>query len=249
MVRLSPTLSRRLVVKKHARRIVDESTASFYEVIPADAPGALGSNPHGVLYDELLTAPSGDLWNALRTGAGARTQSLLLATTTAGADRDSFCYAEYSRALRALQTRVEDPLADRSCRSADPCRSLGGQHSRRARDGTAGTRHPAHPVSARSAPAASDRAARDEGYDFPDLRAWLRSRDIVPRIARRGKADHFLAFAGIAAALISHRHLNQMRRRLIWTVSYVVRRSLGLLWDGERGVGSCRTDCGRSPSH
>ena len=105
MVRLSPVLSRRLVVKEHARRIVDEQTGSFYEVIPADATGALGSNPHGVLYDELLTAPSGDLWNALRTGAGARTQSLLLATTTAGADRDSFCYSEYERARRVL----EDP--------------------------------------------------------------------------------------------------------------------------------------------
>ncbi|MFC0041017.1 terminase large subunit [Actinomadura rayongensis] len=105
MVRLSPVLSKRLTVKDHARRIVDESTASFYEVIPADASGALGSNPHGAIYDELLTAPSGDLWNALRTGAGARTQSLLIATTTAGSDRDSFCYAEYDRARRVL----EDP--------------------------------------------------------------------------------------------------------------------------------------------
>ncbi|WP_412081005.1 IS5 family transposase [Streptomyces sp. MCL20-2] len=80
----------------------------------------------------------------------------------------------------------------------------------------------------------------DKGYDFDRLRAWLRSRNITPRIARRGlessqrlgrhrwtvertvawlswccrlhrryerKADHFLAFAGIAAALICHRRL------------------------------------------
>ena len=82
----------------------------------------------------------------------------------------------------------------------------------------------------------------DKGYDYADLRAWLRSRNIVPRIARRGietssrlgrhrwvvertvswmngfrrlhrryerKAEHFLAFVGIAAALICYRHLTK----------------------------------------
>ncbi len=80
----------------------------------------------------------------------------------------------------------------------------------------------------------------DKGYDFDRLRAWLRSRNITPRIARRGfessqrlgrhrwtvertvtwlsgcrclhrryerKADHFLAFAGITAALVCYRRL------------------------------------------
>lgn len=75
----------------------------------------------------------------------------------------------------------------------------------------------------------------DKGYDFEHLRAWLRRRQIVPRIARRGKepsdrlgrhrwvvertlswlmgsrrlhrryerkAEHFLAFVGIASTLI-----------------------------------------------
>jgi transposase len=78
----------------------------------------------------------------------------------------------------------------------------------------------------------------DKGYDFDHLRGWLRRRQIVPRIARRGielsgrlgrhrwvvertmswlngcrrlhrryerKAEHFLAFAGIASALICYR--------------------------------------------
>ncbi|MCM9076906.1 IS5 family transposase [Streptomyces sp. NBC_00160] len=80
----------------------------------------------------------------------------------------------------------------------------------------------------------------DKGYDYDRLRAWLRSRNITPRIARRviessqrlgrhrwtvertvawlsgcrrphrrheRKAEHFLAFAGIAAALICYRRL------------------------------------------
>lgn len=80
----------------------------------------------------------------------------------------------------------------------------------------------------------------DKGYDYDHLRKWLRSRNITPRIARRGiessqrlgrhrwtvertvawlsgcrrlhrryerKAEHFLAFAGIAATLIWYRRL------------------------------------------
>ncbi|WP_405966034.1 IS5 family transposase [Streptomyces sp. NBC_00723] len=80
----------------------------------------------------------------------------------------------------------------------------------------------------------------DKGYDYDHLRRWLRSRNITPRIARRGiessqrlgrhrwtvertvawlagcrrlhrryerKAEHFLAFVGIAAALICYRRL------------------------------------------
>ncbi|MFD8570513.1 IS5 family transposase [Streptomyces sp. NPDC059639] len=78
----------------------------------------------------------------------------------------------------------------------------------------------------------------DKGYDFDHLRNWLRRRQIVPRIARRGvecsdrlgrhrwvvertmswlngcrrlhrryerKAEHFLAFVGIASTLICYR--------------------------------------------
>ncbi|MGV9246996.1 IS5 family transposase [Streptomyces sp. NPDC003710] len=82
----------------------------------------------------------------------------------------------------------------------------------------------------------------DKGYDYDHLRRWLRSRNITPRIARKGiessqrlgrhrwtvertvawlsgcrrlhrryerKAEHFLAFAGIAAALMCFRRLSQ----------------------------------------
>ncbi|KUH40751.1 transposase [Streptomyces kanasensis] len=80
----------------------------------------------------------------------------------------------------------------------------------------------------------------DKGYDYDDPREWPRSRNITPRLARRGiessqklgrhrwtvertaawlsgcrrlhqryerRAEHFLAFAGIAATLIPCRRL------------------------------------------
>ncbi|MFC0039630.1 IS5 family transposase [Actinomadura rayongensis] len=82
----------------------------------------------------------------------------------------------------------------------------------------------------------------DKGYDYADLRRWLHSRGITPRIAHRGiersnrlgrhrwvvertvswlngfrrlhrryerRPEHFLAFVGIAAALICHRRLTK----------------------------------------
>ena len=85
-----------------------------------------------------------------------------------------------------------------------------------------------------------DKLHADKGYDYDHLRGWLRTRNIIPRIARKGtessqrlgryrwtvertvawlagcrrlhrryerKAEHFLAFAGIAAALICYRRL------------------------------------------
>lgn len=91
MVQLSPLLSKRLVVKAHEKRIVDEKTGSYYEVIAADAAGNLGHNPHCIVFDEVLTQKNGDLWDSLRTAMGTRTQALMIAATTPGDDPSSWC--------------------------------------------------------------------------------------------------------------------------------------------------------------
>jgi phage terminase large subunit-like protein len=69
-VRLSPVLSARLVAKDHIKRISDESTGSYYEVVAADAAGNLAHNPSGVIIDEVLTQQDSSLWDAMRTGMG-----------------------------------------------------------------------------------------------------------------------------------------------------------------------------------
>lgn len=92
MVALSPVLSRRLKVRAHNRRIVDERTGSVYAVIAADAAGALGSNPSGVAADEILAWRDRSMWDAMRTGmgSGARHEPLMVAATTAGNDPAGF---------------------------------------------------------------------------------------------------------------------------------------------------------------
>lgn len=90
MVQLSPKLSKRLRYYKQAKRLVDEKTGSFYEVITADAKGELGHNPHAFNLDEVLSQPDATLWEAMTTAAGARLQELMLATTTETDDNSSF---------------------------------------------------------------------------------------------------------------------------------------------------------------
>lgn len=85
MVELSPKLAEVLTVLKHVKRISHESSGSVYEVVPADAAGNLGHNPHGVVFDEIVAQRDRHLWDAFRTALGsARKQPMMCAATTAG---------------------------------------------------------------------------------------------------------------------------------------------------------------------
>ncbi len=109
MVELSPTLSKRLKVLNREQRIIDTRTASWYEVVPADELGNVGHNPHGIVFDEVWTQRTPDLWNAMRTAMGTRDQPLMVAATTAGRDLLSFARTEHDYC-----TRVEnEPGLDR----------------------------------------------------------------------------------------------------------------------------------------
>lgn len=107
MVQLSPVLNRRLTIRVHLKRIIDPKTNSFYQVIAADAAGALGSNPSGVAADEILAWRDRAMWDAQRTGmgSGARKQPMLAAATTAGNDPSGFAAAMHAE----MQRVADDP--------------------------------------------------------------------------------------------------------------------------------------------
>lgn len=100
MMQLSPVLSARLRAFEQAKRMVDETTASYYEIVAADASGNLGHNPHGIAFDEVLTQRNRLLWDAMRTGMGARTEPLMVAATTAGDNPQSFAKLEHDEMVR-----------------------------------------------------------------------------------------------------------------------------------------------------
>lgn len=109
MVELSPQLSKRLQIVNYARRIVDSKTASFYAVTAGDALGSLGGNPHGAYIDELLTQPSRDLYDVLKSGWGVRAQPMLLMATTAENDPNGFAASEREWSERVLEDPSLDP--------------------------------------------------------------------------------------------------------------------------------------------
>lgn len=109
MVELSPYLSKRLTVIDSKRRIIDPKTNSFYQVIAADAGGALGTNPSGVIFDEVLTQPNQELWDALKTGMGTRVRPLMVGATTAGYTSSGFAFEEHKYAERVQEDPALDP--------------------------------------------------------------------------------------------------------------------------------------------
>jgi phage terminase large subunit-like protein len=109
MVELSPILRKRIEVLRSAGRLVDPSTASFLTTAAGDAAGVLGSSPAGAYIDELLTQPSRDVYDALRTGMGTRAQPLLMMATTAENDPNSFAAQERSWSERVAEHPELDP--------------------------------------------------------------------------------------------------------------------------------------------
>lgn len=105
MVELSPILSRRLDVIKSRRRIVDPVTNSVYQVVAADAAGNLGQDPTGIVFDEIISQPSRDLYDTFRTSLGGRVQPLIVCATTAGNNPESFAAHEH----REARLCAEDP--------------------------------------------------------------------------------------------------------------------------------------------
>lgn len=95
----------RLKFNKNSRRIFDERTASYFEVITSDELGELGHNPHGAYIDEVLSQRDGGLYHSLRTSMGARHQPLLLLITTETNNPAGFGASEIDEAERVQ----EDP--------------------------------------------------------------------------------------------------------------------------------------------
>jgi len=95
----------RLQFNKNSRRIFDEVSNSYYEVIPAEALGELGHNPHGFVLDELLSQPDASLWEALRTAAGTRDQPLFVILSTETNLPESFG----AQMIDELERVAEDP--------------------------------------------------------------------------------------------------------------------------------------------
>ena len=119
MVRRSPALTLRCDLVPSTKRIIDRKTGSIYRAIPADAGGSHGFNASAVIFDEIHTQRSRDLWDVLTTSTGARRQPLVFGISTAGWDRHSLCYELDVYAQKVLTGVIPDPTFFAYIRRAD----------------------------------------------------------------------------------------------------------------------------------
>ncbi len=90
MVRHNPKLLRRSKIWDSTKRIVVPGSESYYRAVTSKVAGKHGFNSHGVIFDEVHTQATMDLWDVLTFGAGsARSQPLTYAITTAGIPGES----------------------------------------------------------------------------------------------------------------------------------------------------------------
>lgn len=107
MVNANRRLSSKLKIIDSTKRLTYQRTGSFYRAIPAEAGPVHGTKPAVVIFDELHTQKTRDLYEALKTGQGATQDPLFVSITTAGHDRHSICWDVWNRA-RQIRDGIND---------------------------------------------------------------------------------------------------------------------------------------------
>lgn len=106
MVKQSPLLQEELRILKN--NIHNPTTFSKYEPLGANSETLDGLNVHAGLIDELHAHPDRELWDVIETGTGSRDQPMMFAITTAGFNRQSFCYQQHDYTEKVLDGTFED---------------------------------------------------------------------------------------------------------------------------------------------
>ena len=109
MVLQSPFLLQKIKIVESQKRLVYIPTRSYYQALSSDVASKYGYNVHACIFDELLGQPNRQLYDVMTKGSGAaRKQPLNFVITTAGSDKNSICYEEYTKAMDLLEGRKHD---------------------------------------------------------------------------------------------------------------------------------------------
>lgn len=111
MINASPSIKKLCKVVDSRKRVELPSGSGYIKVISSDANRSEGINASLVLCDEIHAWPGeqgSSLYDALLYAGTAREQPLIIVTTTAGHDKDSFCYREWEYAQKVINGEVID---------------------------------------------------------------------------------------------------------------------------------------------
>ena len=111
MIENNPKLISRLRERRVFRstRSFEHTDGAIYKVLSSIADTKHGLSPNFVYVDEVHAHPSSELIDVMLTGTAARTQPLVLYTTTADYDRPSICNSLYDKAKNIRDDKQWEP--------------------------------------------------------------------------------------------------------------------------------------------
>jgi phage terminase large subunit-like protein len=98
----TPRYCSKFGVEPGVHALASEDSESTFQPLSSDDKNLDGLNPHLALVDELHAHRTRGVWDVLESAMGARDQPLLLAITTAGADRSGVCFEQRGYLLKIL---------------------------------------------------------------------------------------------------------------------------------------------------
>ena len=107
MAKRIPALAKRTQFQDYRTRMFLHD-GSFFRAIERDAASQHGYNAHGIIFDELHTQATPELYEVLKTSTGSRSQPLTFAITTAGYDRETICWRLHDYARKLINGVLED---------------------------------------------------------------------------------------------------------------------------------------------
>ena len=106
-IRPSPELMKRVRIMRNATEC--PGNLGTLQPVSSDYNFLQGKNPSRVVIDELHAHKSRDVWDALLTGFGARSNPLMFAITTAGFDRTTVCWEQHEFAREVASGVIVEP--------------------------------------------------------------------------------------------------------------------------------------------
>lgn len=111
MMEENDILDRRGKTLKNQKKIEHlHDPASFYQALSKETRKSEGYNAHGVVFDELHTQKTRDMWDVLTTAQGTRDQPLTFVISTAGEDKkNSICGEVWDYSEKVRDGVLKDP--------------------------------------------------------------------------------------------------------------------------------------------
>lgn len=103
----SPILSNECKVYRDALEM--PRLGSVFRVLSSDYKGQAGLNPSMVLFDELWTQSTSDLYDQMSLGSGARIEPMTIGISTAGFDLQTPLGQQYDYGKRIAAGEIDDP--------------------------------------------------------------------------------------------------------------------------------------------